>query len=82
MSINYNGLSHLLFLKHILDFPGGLVVKNQPNKKKSPPINAEDAKDRGLIPGPGRYPGGGHGYPLQYSYLENAWTDKPWGLSL
>ena len=35
MSINYNGLSHLLFLKHILDFPGGLVVKNQPTKQKT-----------------------------------------------
>ena len=25
----------------------------------------------GLIPGTGRSPGGGHGNPLQYSYLEN-----------
>ena len=25
----------------------------------------------GLIPGSGRSPGGGHGNPLQYSYLEN-----------
>ena len=27
--------------------------------------------DLGLIPGEGRSPGGGHGYPLQYSYLKN-----------
>ena len=27
--------------------------------------------DLGLIPGLGRYPGGGHGDPLQYSCLEN-----------
>ena len=25
------------------------------------------------IPGLGRYPGGGKGYPLQYSGLENSW---------
>ena len=25
----------------------------------------------GSIPGLGRFPGGGHGNPLQYSYLEN-----------
>ena len=41
-----------------------LVVKN-------PPANAGDARDVGLIPGSGRFPGGGHGNPLQYSCLEN-----------
>ena len=35
-----------------------------------------------LIPGLGRYPGGGHGNPLQYSCLENpmdrgAWQEEP-----
>ena len=30
-----------------------------------------DVGDLGLIPGLGRYPGGGHGNPLQYSCLEN-----------
>ena len=30
-----------------------------------------NAGDRNLIPGSGRSPGGGHGYPLQYSCLEN-----------
>ena len=29
--------------------------------------NAGDVKDTGSIPGSGRSPGGGHGYPLQYS---------------
>ena len=32
---------------------------------KNLPVNAGDA---GLIPGSGRYPGGGIGYPLQCSY--------------
>ena len=31
------------------------------------PANAGNAGDAGLIPGLGRSPGGGHGYPLQYS---------------
>ena len=29
------------------------------------------SRDVGSIPGSGRSPGGGHGNPLQYSYLEN-----------
>ena len=33
--------------------------------------------DVGLIPGSGRSPGGGHGYPFQYSCLENPWTEEP-----
>ena len=41
-----------------------LVVKNLS-------ANAGDLRDAGLIPGPGRSPGGGHGNPLQYAYLEN-----------
>ena len=41
-----------------------LVVKNVP-------ANAGDIRDMGLIPGPGRSPGGGHGNPLQYCGLEN-----------
>ena len=40
-----------------------LVVKN-------PPANARGAGDTSLIPGLGKFPGGGHGNPLQYSCLE------------
>ena len=36
---------------------------------KEPACNAGEP---GLIPGLGRSPGGGHGYPLQYSCLENS----------
>ena len=39
---------------------------------KNPPANAGDARDAGLIPGLGRSPGEGKGYPLQYSDLENS----------
>ena len=39
---------------------------------KSPPVNAGDIRDVGSIPGWGRSPGVGNGYPLQYSCLENS----------
>ena len=45
-----------------------------------------DMGDQGSIPGSGRFPGGGHGNPLQYSCLENphGWRSlagySPWGL--
>ena len=45
---------------------GGTVVKNQP-------VNAGDASS---IPGSGRSPGGGNGYPLQYC-LKNSMTEEP-----
>ena len=38
---------------------------------KSPLANGGDVRDEGSIPRLGRSPGGGHGNPLQYSYLEN-----------
>ena len=38
---------------------------------KESTCSAGDAGDVGSIPGWGRSPGGGHGNPLQYSYLEN-----------
>ena len=42
-------------------FPGDSMVKNAP----------ASAGDASSIPGVGRSPGGGHGNPLQYSYLGN-----------
>ena len=38
---------------------------------ESMPANAGDIRDMGSVPGSGRFPGGGHGNPLQYSCLEN-----------
>ena len=38
---------------------------------KSPPANAGNARDAGLIPESGRTPGVGNGNPLHYSCLEN-----------
>ena len=50
--------------------------------RKEPACNGGDL---GSIPGSGRYPGKGHGNPLQYSYLENPHEQRslagysPWG---
>ena len=54
-----------------LGFQGGTVVKN-------PPANAGDARDVGLIPGLGRYPGGGNGNSLQFSSLRNPMDRGAW----
>ena len=45
-------------------------------------VKASDynAGDPGLIPGLGRSPGEGNGSPLQYSCLENSWTEEPGSL--
>ena len=47
-------------------------------KKKNLPALAGDSGDAGLIPGPGRSPGGGNGNPLQYSCLENPMDRGAW----
>ena len=60
-----------------MGFLGGAEVKN-------PPANAGDARDVGLIPGLGKFPGGGNGNPLQYSCMGNSmdrgvwWATSPW----
>ena len=48
-----------------------LVVKNLPT-------NAGDTRDVSSIPGSGRFPGGGNGYPLQYLCLENPMDRGEW----
>ena len=56
-------------------FPGGSDGKE----------SACNVGDLGSIPGLGRFPGGGHGNPFQYSCLENPHGQKslvgysPWG---
>ena len=51
-------------------FPGGSDAKETACK----------AEDLGLIPGSGRSPGEGKGYPLQYSSLENSMDRGAWRL--
>ena len=45
---------------------------------KNPPANAGAIGDTALIPGLGRFPGGGNGNPLQYSGLENPMDRGTW----
>ena len=45
---------------------------------KNLPANAGGVRDEGSIPGSGRFPGGGHGNPLQYSCLENPMDRGAW----
>ena len=58
-----------------LGFPGGSAGKE----------SSCNVGDLGSIPGLGRFPGGGHGNPLQYSCLENPHGERslvdysPWG---
>ena len=51
-----------------LDFPGSSDSKD----------SACNAGDPGSIPGSGRFPGEGNGYPLQYSCLKNPTDREAW----
>ena len=53
---------------HFWGFPGSPVGKE----------SSCNAVDPCSIPGSGRPPGGGHGKPLQYSYLENSMDRGAW----
>ena len=44
--------------------------------------SASNVRDLGLIPGLGRFPGEGNGYPLQYSGLENSMDYISMGLHI
>ena len=45
---------------------------------KNLPANAGDIRDAVFIPGSRRFPGGGHGNPLQYSSLEHPTDGEAW----
>ena len=57
-----------------------IITTYAPNRGASQYINGAsertesicNAEDLGVIPGLGTSPGGGHGYPLQYSCLANS----------
>ena len=42
------------------------------------PVNTGDTRDKGLVPGSGRSPGGEHGNPLQCSCLRNPMDRGAW----
>ena len=45
---------------------------------KNLPATAGDIRDTGSVPGWGRSPVGGHGNPVQYSFLENPTNRGAW----
>ena len=57
-----------MLVGRIWDFPGGSVVKNLPAVQEKQEIQFDLWV--------GRTPGGGHGYPLQCSCLENPWAEE------
>ena len=69
----WNNLKHLHLFNdiHIRASQVMLVVKNLP-------ANAGNIRDAESTPGLGRPSGGGHGYPLQYSCLENPMDREAW----
>ena len=74
----------LCFACHLVVFGEKLI--NLVRKKKYDFLGGSDGKEFAcnaghldLISGLGRSPGGGHGYPLQYSCLENPMDREAWG---
>ena len=71
-------MQYLVFGEHTINkplplvaswgFPGGSAGKESACK----------AEDPGSIPGLGRFPGEGNGYPLQYSCLKNSMDRGAW----
>ena len=57
-----------MYILRALGFPGG-------SDGKEPACNAGDL---GSLPGSGRSPGEGNGYPFQYSSLENSVDRRVW----
>ena len=62
VSMEFDGISQILVPTMCEGFPGSSADKE----------SSCNAGDLGLIPGLGRSPGEGKGYPLKYSGLENS----------
>ena len=60
--------TYIMYTHIYMGFPGGSDGKG----------SACNVGDLGLIPGLGRSPGGEHGNPLQYSYLQNPMDRGGW----
>ena len=62
-------------LLRLADVPGGSSGKEFASQ-------VGNARDAGSIAGSGRSPEGGHGYPLQYSCLENSTVTEAWQVTI
>ena len=65
-------LAKCKFLRRTVNCFG--IIQGASDNKESPC----NARDLGLIPGSGRSPGEGNGYPLQYFCLENSMDKGVW----
>ena len=61
----------LLFLTLLVKVSGAFLAAQQKN-------SSANARDAGLTPGSGRFPGEGNGNPVQYSCLENPMNRGGW----
>ena len=68
----HSGLQLCLFYKVGITIKGGFPGGSDGEESTC------NVGDPGLISGPGRSPGEGHGYPLQYSCLENPRDGGAW----
>ena len=66
----------LAYLEKLFHLVWGFVGFSCGSAGKQSACNARDLR---LIPGLGRSPGKGKGYPLEYSGLENSMDYSPWG---
>ena len=67
MSERQAGWNVLIVVTNMQDFPAGSDSKE----------SACNAEDQSSIPGPGRSPGEGNGYPLQILAWRIPWTEEP-----
>ena len=68
-----------LFLRSVAMKQGNLHITNiDGSVVQKLPANAGDGGHEGLLPGSGRSPGEGNGYPLQSSFLENPMDRGAW----
>ena len=65
-------LAKCKFLRRAVNCFG--IIQGASDNKESPC----KARDLGLIPGSGRSPGEGNGYPLQYFFMENSMDKGVW----
>ena len=66
--VRYGFIIYGLYLRYV---PCGLSGGSDSKE------TAHSVGDQGSIPGSGRSPGEGNGYPLQYSSLRIPWTEEP-----
>ena len=66
---------YIIEFKSVYAYTGASLVAQL---VKNPSVNAGDAKYAGSIPGSGRSPGEGNGYPFQYSCLQNPMDRGAW----